>query len=143
MKLVFSTCISLFTVTAAFTQSKVVATISNARIDKGVCRVCLFNNAAAFTGKSGAPVQCIQAPVKGGTAEAVFENVSSGVYAVAVFHDANNNGKMDLNFLGIPKEGYGASRNKLPLTSAPGYEENKFTVPDKTTTTLRMRLRNL
>lgn len=124
-------------------QSKIIAQIANARNDRGVCRVCLFNNAAAFTGDSGAPVQCVQASVKSGKAEAVFENITAGEYAVAVFHDANNNNKMDKNFLGIPKEGYGASRNKLPFASAPSFDDNKFTVPAKTTTTLRIRLRNL
>lgn len=123
-------------------QSKIIAVISNVRNDRGVCRVCLFNTAASFNGDA-APVQCAQATVKGGLSEARFENVPAGVYAVAVFHDANNNNKMDKNFLGIPKEGYGASRNKLPFAAAPGFDDNKFTVPDKTTTTLRMRLRNL
>jgi uncharacterized protein (DUF2141 family) len=124
-------------------QSKVVAQISNIRNDKGVCRVCLFDNAAAFKGESGAPLQCLQPGVKGGASEAVFENVQPGAYAIAVFHDANNNNQMDKNFLGMPKEGYGASGNKLPFASAPGFDENKFRVGDKTTTTLRIRLRNL
>jgi uncharacterized protein (DUF2141 family) len=129
--------------TAAQAQSKVVAQINNIRNDKGVCRVCLFDNAAAFKGESGTPLQCLQPGVKGGASEAVFENVRPGVYAIAVFHDANKNNKMDTNLFGIPKEGYGASGNKLPFASAPGFDENKFTVGDKTTTTLRIRLRNL
>ena len=124
-------------------QSKIVARISNVRNDHGVCQVCLFNNAASFSGDGGTPVQCVQAPIKNGISEALFENVATGEYAVMVFHDANTNKKMDLNFMGIPKEGYGASRNKLPFASAPSFDENKFTVPDKTTTTLRIRLRNL
>jgi uncharacterized protein (DUF2141 family) len=105
--------------------------------------VCLFDNATAFKGESGAPVQCLQPGVKGGASEAVFENVPPGVYAIAVFHDANKNNKMDTNIFGIPKEGYGASGNKLPFASAPAFDDNKFTVGDKTTTTLRIRLRNL
>ena len=128
---------------ALFAQSRIVAQISNARNDNGVCRVCLFDNAAAFAGNSGVPVQCLNAPVKTGRAEAIFENVKTGTYAVAVFHDANNNNQMDKNFLGIPKEGYGASRNKLPFANAPEFDENKFAVPDKTTTTLHIKLRNL
>lgn len=124
-------------------QSKIVARISNVRNDRGVCQVCLFNNAASFKGESGTPVQCVQAPVKGGQSEALFENIPAGMYAVMVFHDANKNKKLDQNFLGIPKEGYGASQNKLPFASAPSFNDNKFLVPDKTVTTLRIRLRNL
>lgn len=139
----FSLFIAVLAATTAGAQSKIVALISNARNDRGVCRVCLFNNAAAFNGDGGAPVQCVQSLVKGGASEAQFDNVPAGVYAVAVFHDVNKNNKMDKSFLGIPKEGYGASRNKLPFAAAPGFDENSFTVPDKTTTTLRIRLRNL
>jgi uncharacterized protein (DUF2141 family) len=124
-------------------QSRIVARITNVRNDRGVCQVCLFNNAASFTGENGTPVQCVQTPVKNGISEALFENIAAGVYAVMVFHDANANKKLDQNFIGIPKEGYGASQNKLPFASAPSFDENKFTVPDKTTTTLRIRLRNL
>jgi uncharacterized protein (DUF2141 family) len=124
-------------------QSKILAHISNVRNDRGVCQVCLFNNAASFDGENGTPVQCVQAPVKNGNSEAQFENIAAGVYAVLVFHDANTNKKLDQNFIGIPKEGYGASRNKLPFAAAPSFDENKFTVPDKTTTTLRIKLRNL
>lgn len=136
-------CVALAAAGALQAQSRIIAQISNVRNDRGVCQVCLYNNATAFKGNQGTPVQCVQAGVQGGLSEALFQNVPAGVYAVMVFHDANNNRKLDQGFLGIPKEGYGASRNKLPFASAPSFEENKFTVPDGTTTTLRIRLRNL
>jgi uncharacterized protein (DUF2141 family) len=61
-------------------------------------------------------------------AETVFRDLAPGVYAVAVLHDENVNGRMDKNFLGIPKEGYGASRNPAPARRAPRFEEAKFTL---------------
>lgn len=127
----------------AFSQGAVVAEISNIRSDKGVCRACLFNNPATFKGQPGQPFRCVAVPVKGQTARAIFTNVPAGTYAMLVFHDANSNLKMDRNFLGLPKEGYGASKNKLPFTSAPSYEENKFGVDGRTTLQLQIRMRNL
>jgi len=41
----------------------------------------------------------------------LFPGVAPGRYAVSVFHDENSNGKMDTNFIGIPREGVGASNN--------------------------------
>jgi len=35
--------------------------------------------------------------------------IPPGTYAIACYHDENDNGKLDTNFLGIPKEGTGAS----------------------------------
>jgi uncharacterized protein (DUF2141 family) len=61
-------------------------------------------------------------------AEAVFRDLAPGVYAVAVLHDENVNGKMDTNFLGIPKEGRGASNNPAPARRPPTFEEAKFTL---------------
>jgi len=36
-----------------------------------------------------------------------------GSYAVAVLHDENSDGKANRNFLGVPKEGFGFSRNPI------------------------------
>ena len=61
-------------------------------------------------------------------AETVFRDLAPGVYAVAVLHDENENGKMDKNFVGIPKEGRGASNNPPPARRPPTFEEAKFTL---------------
>jgi uncharacterized protein (DUF2141 family) len=34
-----------------------------------------------------------------------FPGVNAGTYAISVFHDENSNGKLDTNFMGIPREG--------------------------------------
>ncbi|MDB5192821.1 MAG: hypothetical protein JWQ96_2384 [Segetibacter sp.] len=124
-------------------QSKVVADITNIRNNKGVCRACIFNNAASFNGETGKPYACVIVPVKNKTASAAFTNVAPGAYALMVFHDANNNNKMDKNFLGIPSEGYGASQNKLPFAAAPNFNDNKFTVANASIVSLRIKMRNL
>jgi len=62
------------------------------------------------------------------TADAVFDPVPQGVYAVAVFHDESMNGKLDSNFLGIPKEGYGASNNPRKRLGPPLFEQAKFSM---------------
>lgn len=124
-------------------QGRVVADISNFENNKGICRACLFNDAASFTGEGGAPFRCVQVPVTAKKAQAIFENVPTGTYALFVLHDANNNNKMDKNFVGIPKEGYGASRNKLPFAAAPTYKDNQFPVQNNSAVRLSVRLRNL
>jgi len=44
-------------------------------------------------------------------ATAVWNNLPPGDYGVAVIHDENSNAKLDKNFLGIPKEGFGFANN--------------------------------
>lgn len=129
--------------TAVQAQAKVQAVISNIENNKGVCRVCIFNNATSFNGEGGQPVQCVTAPVASRQSKAEFNNLQPGRYAIFVFHDANSNNRMDKNFVGVPKEGYGASRNKLPFAAAPNFNNNAFNISAGTTTTVNIRLRNL
>ena len=49
----------------------------------------------------------------------VLEDVPFGDYVLTLFHDENENRILDKNFLGIPKEGYGISRNPAPGTFGP------------------------
>jgi uncharacterized protein (DUF2141 family) len=142
MKKVFTVLffIGLFKTSAA--QSKIVVNITNVENNKGVCKACVFASADSFSG-SGTPVKCTQATINNKSAQLIFEGIPEGDYAVSVFHDANNNNKMDKNFLGIPKEGYGASKNKLPFASAPRFNENKFSVKNHTINSLAIKLRYL
>jgi len=42
-------------------------------------------------------------------------------YTIAIFHDVNDNGKMDKNFVGVPKEPYGFSNNAKSKWGPPKY----------------------
>ena len=55
-----------------------------------------------------------------------------GEYAVKVFHDENNNGKLDTRMFGIPAERYGFSNNAGGKFGPPEYEDAKFIVEPAT-----------
>lgn len=52
--------------------------------------------------------------------------IEPGRYALAVYHDLNANDVMDKNFVGIPKEPYGFSKDFRPKFSAPSFEDCAF-----------------
>jgi uncharacterized protein (DUF2141 family) len=54
-------------------------------------------------------------------ATAVLENLPPGSYGVAVIHDENRNRKLDRNFFGIPREGFGFANNPHVGLSAPPF----------------------
>ncbi len=56
----------------------------------------------------------------------IFKDIPNGIYAVSIFQDTNNNGRLDKNFLGIPTEKYGFSNNIKPLFRGANFEESKF-----------------
>ena len=57
-------------------------------------------------------------------------DINPGTYGVKMFQDANNNGKFDQNFIGLPLERYGFSRDARPFLSEPGFDRTKFTIRD-------------
>lgn len=58
-----------------------------------------------------------------------FEDIKPGKYAVMVMHDENDNGKLDSNILGIPKEGYGFSNNPRVMRQ-PTFDESMIEIKD-------------
>ena len=96
--------------------------------DKGVVEVALFDQAAAFPTKPEKAIAKQRAPIVGGTATVEFRDLKPGTYAVSAYHDANNNGKMDTNFIGIPKEPTGASNDAKGRMGPPSFKDAQFTL---------------
>ena len=66
--------------------------------------------------------------VKSANSQVVTFQLEPGRYAVAVYHDLNENGILDKNFIGIPKEPYGFSQNFRPRFSPPTFNDCAFSV---------------
>jgi|ERR1039457_130411 uncharacterized protein (DUF2141 family) len=73
------------------------------------------------------------------TAQVVFENLPEGPYGVAVIHDENKNGKLDMDEMGMPEEGYGHSNNPAKRAGPPNFDETKFSVTS-TGTSIEIKL---
>lgn len=58
-----------------------------------------------------------------------------GRYGVIVFHDENDNGLLDVSFLGIPVEGYGFSNDAIGFLSAPSFDKASVAVGSGDVTT--------
>ena len=61
--------------------------------------------------------------VKGLKAEVSFDSIYPGKYAIQFYHDENQNGKLDMNLIGIPKESYGSSNDVKPVLGPPKFEK--------------------
>lgn len=69
-------------------------------------------------------------PISGKKVSTQIELPSNGKYAIQVFHDENNNKKMDKNFIGYPTEKWGTSNNAHPKFRAPKLKEMLTEVAD-------------
>ncbi len=69
--------------------------------------------------------------IEKGKAKVVFDNVPTGTYAISLFHDEDNDGKLDSLF-GIPTEDTGSSNDAPAKFGPPKWEDAKFEVSGKT-----------
>lgn len=93
----------------------------------GDIKVAIYNSADTFLSK---PVHGVAAPAHQGTVELKVPGLPAGDYAFAVYHDADNNGKMDRNMMGIPTEDYAFSNNAMGKRGAPRYEDARIALPE-------------
>jgi len=63
----------------------------------------------------------------------VIKNLKPGKFAFKYFHDLNKNKKLDTNWIGLPKEGYGFSNNAKGKFGPPSFEETIFVIKKNTT----------
>ncbi|HEY0229791.1 MAG TPA: DUF2141 domain-containing protein [Dokdonella sp.] len=99
-------------------------TVTDIRVAKGTLMIAVVDTAAAWDDQAQAAAAMTR---KASGAQEVFHfsNLPPGSYAVKVMHDENDNGKLDVNFMGMPIEGYGFSNNPQ-LLRKPTFDEAKF-----------------
>ena len=88
--------------------AELILSVSNIKNAKGHLMISVFDAAEHFEHKTD-PIASQTIAASKGAVEVVFKNLPSGEIAVAIFHDKNDNNKLDTNFLGIPKEGFAFS----------------------------------
>lgn len=100
--------------------------ITNIRDNEGILMVGLFNTEATFM---KVPWKGEKLKSKIGTTTVVIHDLPPGAYAISAIHDTNENGKLDANFMGIPKEGIGFSNDAMGLFGPPSFEKALFKFP--------------
>lgn len=78
--------------------------------------------------------------ISGPTTSACLSVPRPGDYAIAIYHDEDDNHDFDRTFVGLPDEGYGFSNDAETIIGPPSYEDARFEVPaGGWTLTIRMR----
>ena len=92
--------------------------------------------------------QCLYSasvPAQPGETVVSLKDIPPGTWAVLAYQDANDNGQLDRNFIGIPSENYGFSRDARGRFGPPGFEDAAIGVQESGaadgTTVASVRLR--
>ena len=122
LRLLLAACLTGL-LSSACNASDLTVTAGNLRNDLGQVLICMFSADGSDKPEfpdcvKGHGVRSAQAPISGGKVVMTFNGLKDGVYAVAIVHDENGNGKMDTNFSEFqrkawacpPIRGYSASQ---------------------------------
>jgi len=116
--------ISIFVSTLGYAQSnKLIVNVTNFKNNQGKVMIGIYNGQENFMKKTAFRKSCA---IQANSAKVVFENLPSGEYAISLYHDENDNNKLDTGWFGIPDEGYGCSNNAKGMMGPPKYEDAKF-----------------
>lgn len=101
--------------------------VSNIKEKKGKMIISVFNNLNDYL-KEGKEYCKQIILVKDTFLRFTFHKLPKGKYAIALFHDLNEDGKCNKNLIGVPKEGFGFSTNKKPFLVAPSFDDVKIDI---------------
>ncbi|WP_159107195.1 DUF2141 domain-containing protein [Azospirillum sp. B4] len=104
-------------------QVRLQVSVSGMRNGKGNVTITIYPDDAKHFLDGAYKVARQIVPVTLPATEACFALPQPGTYAVALFHDENDNGHFDTTMLGIPAEGYGFSNNPTLYLGPPGLEK--------------------
>ena len=112
-------------------------TVTGLHSARGRLVACLWTDKETFPScEKSKTARRLVMPVSGKTMQFSFPHVTPGRYAVTVHHDEDGDGKMKHNFIGMPKEGVGVSKNPGGM---PGFTKSLIDVGADSAITIRMR----
>ena len=106
------------------TTGQVTIQLTGFRNQTGKALVALFTSKKGYPEKGKLAFKRRAARISKHRARIVFKEIPAGEFAVVVLHDEDGDKKMNKNFLGMPQEGWGVSRNPKTKMRPPTWNES-------------------
>ena len=123
----------LYTLTLSSEIMKLRVKVTNIESDKGKVMVALYNSKESYENGKSEPYRYASLEIQKGESNWEVDSLPAGEYAIKLYHDENDNQKMDKNIVGIPKESYGFSNNAPARFGPPSFEDAAFQVDKEET----------
>jgi uncharacterized protein (DUF2141 family) len=127
---------------ASTEKPQVTVIVEGVRSARGEVVVELYpNDSERFLAHLGR-VERVRRKAESSVTTACINAPSSGMYALVLYHDENNDEVFNRSRIGLPSEGFGFSNNVRPMFRPPSLKSVLFSVPDGAST-VRVRMRYL
>jgi uncharacterized protein (DUF2141 family) len=124
-----------FALVGTANAADLIVNVRHVRSTQGVISLAVYNSETGFLADNAA-IASIDVPPAGEITPVVFKDLPPGTYAVAAFHDENESGGFDTNFLGMPEEGYGFSNGAKAFLGPPAFKDAAVPVETEARTEL-------
>jgi uncharacterized protein (DUF2141 family) len=121
---------------------KLYVNVQGVRSNQGLVAVTLYaDDSSKFLMHHGS-LYVGRAPAMAPATRVCIYIPAPGVYALAVYHDANANRKFDRTGIGLPNEGFGFSNDPPVFLGMPSFKRVRVSVPKTDlNTTIKLRYR--
>ena len=100
--------------------------LTGLRNDKGHVLASLYNSAKGYPDDPAKAFRKQKILIRNRKATLTFSSIPEGTYALAILHDENDDLKMNTNWIGLPREGYGFSNNVMGTFGPPSFTKASF-----------------
>ena len=112
-------------------------TVSGLRSESGTVHIALYDEPKNFPNPNGM-IRKAEVPIVAGIARYDFFALKKRRYAIAIYHDENDNDSFDRGFLGIPLEDYAFSNNATVSLGPPSFDDAAFILSAPTRLNIRI-----
>jgi len=128
------------TCTGPASETRLYVDVERVRSSEGLIAVTLYEDKASrFLAKRGS-LYVGRVPATAPVTTVCIYVPTPGIYAIAVYHDADSDRSFDRTGIGLPDEAYGFSNNPAVLFGLPAFRSVRLSVPRSDMHT-RVRLR--
>ena len=106
----------------------ILVTVNNVKDERGSITIELYDDVPEHFLRGFFKTGLVRVPATKGEVKACVAVPKAGRYALAVYHDRNDNTKFDKTWIGLPAEPYGTSNNPRFEMRAPRLDEAIFDV---------------
>lgn len=104
----------------------IVMQINSLKTNEGIIVCDLYATGKGFPNKPDRAISRVTVRPKNNQATCAFTDAKAGRYAVAIWHDVDNDNKLGSNWIGIPSEPVGSSNNAKGRMGPPKFQDAAF-----------------
>jgi len=118
-------------------STTLTVTVPNINPLKGEIQVSVYDTDKSFL-KENEEYRIYRFKVEENKGSFAINDLPEKEYALIIYHDVNNNKEMDKSIIGMPKEGYGFSKNFKPALSRPDFKDCSIILNKDVETKIRL-----